>query len=357
MTTVRRALWASTSPATRGGVATYVRTMQDTPLWHTWHIHHVTTHRDGSAVAKVETFAVGAIRFVVELIRHRPDVVHLHSSAGASFVRKAILLWTSWLARVPVVMHMHGSDFVAFHDGSPRPVRWVIRGTLRRARAVVALGDGWSLQLRRIAPGARIVVVPNALRSADRVRQPGPGEPVRVVFLGRMGERKGTFRLLAAWERMRADAAPARAAVLTVAGDGEVDRARRWVDDHGLGASVDVRPWLSAREVAALLDDAQVLVLPSRTEGQPMAILEAMARGMCVVAAPVGGIPDMIGDGCGVLVPADDVDALSTALRKVVEDERTRAGLGDAARERFARTFDVDVVWRSIDSLYREVQR
>ena len=107
----RRALWVSTSTETRGGIATYVRAMQQTPLWTDWNIRHVATHRDGSAATKIAVFARGALLFVLELIRFRPTVVHLHASCRTSFVRKAILFWISRPARVPVVVHMHGAGF------------------------------------------------------------------------------------------------------------------------------------------------------------------------------------------------------------------------------------------------------
>src|ERR1700739_1044798 len=101
-----RVLWVSTHTNTRGGVATYVRTIRQTQLWTDWNIRHVATHRDGSAWAKIRAFARGAALFVFELIRFRPSLVHLHSSADASFVRKGFLLWISRLAGLPVVLHI-----------------------------------------------------------------------------------------------------------------------------------------------------------------------------------------------------------------------------------------------------------
>ncbi|MCA1704458.1 MAG: glycosyltransferase family 4 protein, partial [Actinobacteria bacterium] len=113
-----------------------------------------------------------------------------------------------------------------------------------------------------------------------------------------------------------------------------------------------------ASEVAELLGTAHVLTLPSRYEGQPMTILEAMARGLCVVASAVGGIPELVEEGAsGVLVPPDDVDALATALCTVINDHEMRNRLGDAALDRARQTFDVDVIWRRFDVLYREVMR
>ena len=65
------ALWAGTDEG--GGIATYIRVMQQTPLWSEWNIRHVVTHRDGSAAAKIWTFVRGGLLFVFELIRSRPE--------------------------------------------------------------------------------------------------------------------------------------------------------------------------------------------------------------------------------------------------------------------------------------------
>ena len=349
-------LWAGTDEG--GGIATYVRVMQQTPLWSEWNIRYVVTHRDGSAAAKIWAFTRGGLLFAFELIRARPAVVHLHSASDTSFIRKGILLWTSWFASVPVVLHIHGSNFNEWYKNSPRMIQRAIRATLVRASAVVALGEDRATRLQEIAPTARIVVIPNAVRPARRAAQPAVGEPVHVVFLGRIGERKGTFRLLDAWADLTSDpdfgAGAGNAAILTIAGDGEVEQARERVGALHLEDSVQVRGWLSESEVGDLLDSAQVLVLPSRNEGQPMAVLEAMARGLCVVASGVGGLPEMIGSGCGVIVSPDDIDAIASALRLVVHDEGLRVRYGAAAYARAMDQFDVGTVWRRLDALYRE---
>jgi glycosyltransferase involved in cell wall biosynthesis len=228
----------------------------------------------------------------------------------------------------------------------------VIRSTLCRASAVVALGEMRAAWLQVIAPAARITVIPNAVRPADRSVQPAPGKPVGVVFLGLIGDRKGTFRLLDAWARLGGEAA-----TLTIAGNGEVERARGRIHELHLEDTVEVREWLSESDVGDLLQRTQVLALPSRNEGQPMAVLEAMARGLCVVASDVGGLPEMIGGGCGVLVPPDDIEAIAAALRLVIHDHELRAQYGAGAYARVADKFDVRTVCRRLDALYCEVSR
>jgi glycosyltransferase involved in cell wall biosynthesis len=355
----RRALWVSTSTQTRGGIASYVRIMQQTPLWNDWNIRHVATHRDGSAAEKIAAFALGALLFVVELIRFRPTVIHLHASTRGSFVRKAILFWISRPTRVPVILHMHGSGFQADYENSPRPVQTVIRATLCRANAFVTLGEVWAARMRVIAPTARITAIPNAVRLACRAGQPASDEPTRVVFLGRIGDHKGTFRLLDAWAKLACEPGfstkGGNLATLTLAGDGETEQARRRIKELCVEDTVQVHDWLSEGKAAELLDRAQVLVLPSRNEGQPMAVLEAMARGLCVIASDVGGLPEMIGDGCGVMISPDDTEAITAALREVVYNRELRARYGAAAYARVEDQFDTAIIGRRLDALYREV--
>ena len=83
-----------------------------------------------------------------------------------------------------------------------------------------------------------------------------------------------------------------------------------------------------------------------------MAVLEAMARGLCVIASDVGGLSEMIGGGCGVIVSPDDIDAIAAALRLVIGDRELRARYGAAAYARVADQFDVRTVWRRLDALY-----
>ena len=181
----RRALWVSTSMETRGGAATYVRTMQRTPLWDLWHIRHVATHRNGSVASRVTAFITGTGSFLRELAVQRLAVVHLRTASHCT--------------GVSVVIHVHGGGFKEFHSRSPRLIQHYIRVTLEGADAVIALAEKWAGALRQLAPGARIAVVSNAVEPRTPVDQPGPGEPVHVLFLGDIEDHKGTS---SSWRRV-----------------------------------------------------------------------------------------------------------------------------------------------------------
>ncbi|GAB0104497.1 glycosyltransferase family 4 protein [Nocardia sp. JMUB6875] len=356
MTKQQRALWVSTSMGTRGGVASFVRDMRATPLWDEWHIDHVATHRDGSIATKLAAFQVSIFVYLYRLLVRRPAVVHLHMSSYGSFPRKYLFELLARALRIPVVLHVHGSDFSVFYTEASRALRAAIRDSLSGAAVVIALGEPWAEALRGISPRARITVVSNAIRPNTPVEQ-GSGRPVQVLFLGEVGERKGTFTLLEAWHRMMTEHAAVPPPRLLVAGDGAVERARKMVADLGCASSVEIAGWLEPHRVPELLNASQVLVLPSHREGQPMAILEAMARGLCVVTCPVGGIPDLIDERCGVMVEPGDAEELADALGLVIGDDALRERLGAAALQRVREEFDIDVVWRRFDGLYREITR
>ncbi|WP_116996122.1 glycosyltransferase family 4 protein [Desertimonas flava] len=328
--------------------------VSQTSLWSSWNVRHIATHRDGSLFVRCVAFARALPRFLSALAA-RPSLVHIHMASGGSFFRKSVLMWLARVVHVPVVLHIHGGEFHQFHARLPRLMRRYVRATLEASSLVIALGEIWAHRLARLAPRARIVVLPNAVRLRQPVSQPKVGESVRVLFVGRIGEEKGAFVLLEAWAQvLRQGVLPTQ---LTLAGDGSIERARQLVAELGLGESVQVLGWVDPGDIPQLMSESHVLVLPSLNEGQPMAILEAMAHGMCIVASDRGGIPDLIDDDCGVLVPAGDVDGLATPLAAVVNDADLRARLGAQAAQRVIERFDIEVVVRRLDDMYSEVAR
>lgn len=347
-----RVLWVSTSLQTQGGIATCVRTLAATGLWERWGVRHVATHRDGSKADKARAFLSGLAGITARMVLRRPDLVHIHMSAAGSFVRKAALAWLAYALRVPVVLHVHSGRFHLFHDRAPAPVRRFIAATLTRADVVVALGELMRERLARIAPDAHLTSLPNPVRISPVTRRPAGAAP-HVVFLGRIWDKKGAFALIEAWAKSSGGGSGGH---LTMAGDGEHERARALARELGVEDSVTVHDWLSADQVAELLGRADVLALPSENEGQPMVVLEAMSRGLAVLATEVGGIPELVTDGVeGLLVPPHDAGALADALAELLGNEARRRALGEAGAARARAEFAADAVAARIEGLYHEV--
>ena len=130
---------------------------------------------------------------------------------------------------------------------------------------------------------------------------------------------------------------------VTIAGGGDLapylDQAR----EGGIAGKVTFAGWLSEPEIGALMATADIFVLPSRAENQPIAILEAMARGLPVVSTTIGAIPEQVEDGVsGLLVPPGEPEALAGALARLVSRPAEREAMGAAGHALYRRRFSIE---------------
>ncbi len=127
-----------------------------------------------------------------------------------------------------------------------------------------------------------------------------------------------------------------------IAGDGELPKFRGHREQAGSMDKISLPGWLSQREAAEAYAAANIFVLPSHEEGLSIALLEAMAHGLAIVATPVGAHGEVIEDGKnGLLVRPGDPAALTAALRRVIDDADLRRRLGRAARARFEEKYQI----------------
>lgn len=334
-----------------GGIASVVNTLLAGGLRDRYDCRVVETVGSGSAPTRAVQSVAGMAAAVMSVARlPERSVVHLHMSHGGSFTRKSLIARFARLRGHRVVLHVHGSRFHLFAGDPRRVVR--VRGALEAADRVVVLSATWAERIRVLAPAARVQVIENpvVIPAVDRVGAAEDG----VLFLGRLGERKGTFVLLEAVRILQARGERVR---VTVAGDGEIVQARTLVRTLPYPDDVSVPGWVDAARVSAeLLPAHGIFCLPSRDEGQPIALLEAMARGLACVVTPVGGIPDTVTDGVDALmVPVDDPGALAAAIEVLQTDAELRTRLGEAARATAVRRFGVDVCVDALGRLYAEL--
>ena len=142
---------------------------------------------------------------------------------------------------------------------------------------------------------------------------------------------------------------------LWLVGDGELcETVRHQVRAMGVG---DCVRFLGRRsDIGDLLRAADVFVFPSRWEGNPLSVMEAMATGLPVIATAVGGVPELVEDGVsGILIPNEDRDALVAAMQLLVQQPDLRAQMGQAARCRAVERFDIRQTVRAYEALYEEI--
>lgn len=318
-------------------------------------IRHISTLEDGSRIHKILIFGRALGELLWRLMRREADLLHIHLSERGSTFRKAILTLIAVVLRKPVVMHAHGSEFPTFFSKLPQ---WVRRGLIqifRRCTLFIVLSESWKkFYIDSLGLEARqVLVLPNPVKLPSQVPCRKGSPKVNFVFFGRIGERKGVFDLIQAFAALPPEQKTGSG--LTLAGDGEVEQARRLVESLDLMDQVTVLDWLGPDQRDTLLFKADVFVLPSYNEGLPMALLEAMAWGLPVITTPVGGIPELVTQSQnGLLVNPGDIQQLSVAIQSLIEAEGLRLSLGSAARASVL-SFDIKNYWCSLVSSYRSV--
>jgi glycosyltransferase involved in cell wall biosynthesis len=313
--------------------------------------------RDLAAVARVRRL----------LARDTPDVLHAHGLRAGALA--ALALAGPGTPRTMLAVTVHNAP----PDAGPAAAVYAGLELIvaRRADAVLTVSGDLAARMRR--RGARLAgraLVPApaapaaspaeiaALRreflgreSLDREsldrgsldrgslgresgdHEPGgrePGGPGIVLGVGRLATQKGFGTLIQAAERwQRRSVVP----LVIIAGDGPLDADLR----HQAGtAGVAIRFLGPRRDVPALLGAADVVVVPSTWEGQPLIVQEALRAGRPLVATRVGGMADLTGDDGAVLIPPGDPVALATAVTRILDDPEAAARLAAAARSRAA---------------------
>ena len=340
------------SLAVRGGISSVEQLICDyLPTYVS--MRHIPTMEGGSAITKASVFAraVQVMRRVLESLD--PTIIHIHIASRGSTLRKVILAEMVARAGRPLVLHAHGSEFDLFYRKLPAAVRRNVNRTLQRANVFITLSTQWRdfyVEECEISP-SQIVVLPNPVRVPSEVPDRSARQTVQFLHLGRLGERKGAYDLVNAFaglpEGLR------NRARLVMAGDGDVEGVRKMAEP--LGSQVEVHSWINSHERDLLLERSDVFALPSRAEGVPMALLEAMAHGLPGITSPVGGIPDVFRHNVdGMLVTPGDVPQIRAAMARYISEDAVRLAAGRAARER-ARAFDVHVYARRLADIYQRI--
>jgi glycosyltransferase involved in cell wall biosynthesis len=268
-----------------------------------------------------------------ELRRFRPDAVVVQGTTDGALTLAARRLAG---VRPPVVLDVHGDwrhDTRVYGSSlrrllSPLADR-LADSVLRRADGIRTV-SGFTTGLVREAGREPTATFPAYMDLEPFTRTPPaplPETPT-VLFVGVLERYKGVDVLAEAWPRVAERVPGSR---LHVVGRGPQQPVVEQLAATGDGR-VTWTPELPTEGVAAALDDATLLVLPSRREGMGRVVVEAFCRGRSVVGSDTGGIPDLVAhDRSGLLVPEGDADALADALTAVLSERELAERLGSGA--------------------------
>jgi len=331
-------------PHRGGGAETYLDALESLPV----------DQRRLALSASRSPFAAGPSILVrwprVALAVRAADLVHVHGDVAA-------MLSLPLLGARPSLVTTHGLHFLRRARGVRlRLARRGVRAAVAASRRTICTSELERQELAEFLPAAlaaRLVVIPNTAplaagaveRTLARAQLKLEPETVVALFIGQLEDRKDPLSAIAA-----ATAAAARGAplLLLVAGAGPLEpqvRALAGPAVRVVGYHADPQPLFAA---------ADLLVMPSRREGQSIAVLEAMRAGLAVVVSDGPGNPELVGDA-GEVVPVGDVEALAGVLARLAADGQERQRLGAAARHRYEENFSLERFRQRMAALYGEL--
>lgn len=287
----------------------------------------------------------------------RKDAALAHFNVGdrGSLWRKGLLIRFARALRLPVVLHLHATQLIAYYAGLPAMMKRVMREIFSSATCCVVLGNIWrDFLIQEIGIDAgKVVVLYNGVPRALHPRQAaGDTRCLRILFLGNLMERKGVSDLLGALALEPMSRFDWKA---TLAGGGAIDMYRQKADRLGLGSRVAFPGWVDQDQAGRLLATSDVLVLPSYDEGLPLVILEALTTGVPVVCTAVGAIPEVFEhEKTALFVQPGDAEGLAAALSRLGTDPQLREKLAREGAALYEREFSLETFGARVAAIYRK---
>lgn len=360
-----RVLISGHLPPPMSGIGTYYQTLLGSSLPKRVNLQFIDTslrRRAGSETGKWSfsnlASAIGdCFRFTRAVVVYRPEICHIATAVGLSFLKHSVCIAVSRLLGSKVLLHPHCS-FNFLYERQGKAWQWFVRKVIGLCHGVVVLSKEWD-RLHEMVPGCQIYYLPNAINLSsyvnvglEKTKLKNNKSCLQVLYLGHLGKEKGSFDLIHAAKTVLHQM---NEVVFDLVGGeqiiGDMDQLNSEILDAGLEQFIHVQPAVSEVEKIKLFRSADIFVYPSYHEGMPMAVIEAMACGLPIVATQVGGLLDLVcPDLNGLLVPPGQPDQLAVAIHRLIVDPQIRHSMQAASFQLAQEKFDIEnLVSRLVD--------
>jgi len=329
------------------GVSTHLSLLLTSRLAQEFALIHFEVGSEGrneGALGRAARLIVSPFRLGVAVLAHRAVIVHLNTALTVrAYWRDLAYAIVAKLCGATVLYQVHGGALPQAFCRGHRLLTAFVRATLRLPGAIIAMSVSEADAFRRFVGSTPVFAFPNGVDCAPYAtlaRTPSlPGVPLRLLYIGRLVREKGLYELLQGLALARSQGV---AAELVIAGAGpEEARLQQAAVAHGLEGVSFLGTVRGAAKIA-LLERADVFVLPSYAEGLPYALLESMAAGVPVIATRVGWIPELVADGInGLLVEPQAPQAIAIAIHTLACDREALARMSAAGRATIAAGYSI----------------
>ncbi len=306
---------------------------------------------DRSTATEQMAFMVSAALLGFPIVlRLRPQIALAFFGAPSG---AAAWFWSIFVS-LPYVVALRGGDVPGFRPYDFARVHKrlapLLRRVWRRAAGVVANSQGLRALGHAFEPKVPIAVIPNGVDLEQFKVAQRKWQPPRLLFVGRVVYQKGLDILLNALGALKASSW-----TIDIVGDGpRREKLQAQAHELGIADRLNFLGWKNGEELVQRYAEANLFVYPSRHEGMPNAVLEAMACSLPVLATHIAGNEELVAHNeTGLLVPAEDAKALRAALSSMLADAEGRQRMGAAARKRVETQYS----WQRVSKEYLELMR
>lgn len=313
--------------------------------------------KEGNALCKIWCFLNSIIRLFLKLLFDKNvQIVHVHTAAGTDFKRSGIVLSLSKAMGRKVILHSHASRFKEYYaEVSEKEKAWIV-STINRADVFIVLSRSWKAWFTGIGVAKEKIIIlhnitayPTINKAIQAEKQRDLDRPIRFLFLGEIGKRKGVFDIIKAFANHKETLIDK--AMLRIGGNKNEDVLISAINDNELSDIVKFEGFVSGKVKIELLNWADVYILPSYNEGLPISILEAMSYGMPIITTPVGGIPEIVDNTNGMLVKPGDNESIFKAMDYYIQNRGMVKIQGNESQNK-AREYLPDFVLNHLKSIY-----
>lgn len=299
-----------------------------------------------NAIANLLQLIYSLVAITLKLVFCRSiRIVHIHTASYNSFKRSALFIFIAKFFKRKVVIHIHGGGFKEYYEKNTS----FVRRNLLKCDTIVALTGYWKEYFNGLG-FENVAIVPNIVDSLvvqDRKYNDGK---IHILYLGLITKAKGIYDLLDVINEYKTEFE--NKITLHVGGNGETTTIQNIIKEQNLSDIVKFEGWVSGEKKVELLNNTDIFILPSYTEGLPISILEAMSYKLPVISTPVGGIPEVVKDGeNGFLITPGDKGALYNAIIKLVADKRLRVDMGEKSYKKVQPHFPENVS-KELENIY-----
>ena len=278
-------------------------------------------------------FLITLFRLFFKLLLDRQiKIVHIHGASKGSFYRKyLVFLLSKYVFRKKLVYHLHSGEFHIFYEKSGSYIKKRIHHLAENVDLFICLSNHWYQFLSTHFKPKKLIILNNPVELPAIPKNLVAQNPVtQFLYLGLIVNKKGIFDLLEVITQNKK--VWNHTFQLIIGGDGQNERLKTIIKENGLSEIVKFEGWVNGDKKAALLDQCDVLILPSYNEGLPISILEAMANRKAILSTRVGGIPAVVQDGeNGYLFEPGNKNELETKMNLLLENPNQVLEMGKSS--------------------------